>query len=98
MSTADSTQAALPQHLGAAQAGACLAPLEALLRQQPGPQVDLYADALQVFDSAAVAVVLELRRRLQLQGKHLALRGTPPPFAELLRIYGLSELLLPSAA
>lgn len=94
MSQTNAALASLPQRLTAAQAGACLAPLEALLRQQPGPRVQLQADALQVFDSAAVAVVLELRRRLQAQGKQLALCAAPARFAELLRIYGLSELLL----
>jgi phospholipid transport system transporter-binding protein len=63
------------------------------LIQQPGPVVALNADGLKVFDSSAVAVLLELRRNLMAQGKTLSVVGRPERLRDLVGLYGVSELL-----
>jgi phospholipid transport system transporter-binding protein len=48
---------------------------------------------LRHFDSSAVAVLLELRRELQQQGRTLQVRQWPPRLQDLVRVYGVQELL-----
>lgn len=58
-----------------------------------GSEVWLDAGDLQTFDSSAVAVLLELRRKLLGQGKALRVCNWPERLRELVDIYGVSDLL-----
>lgn len=55
--------------------------------------VVLDAGSLQVFDSSAVAVLLELRRHLLLQGRRLQVANWPQRLRDLMGLYGVSDLL-----
>jgi phospholipid transport system transporter-binding protein len=85
----------LPATLTQAQATACLAELSAALNAQ-GPQVVVEATALQEFDSAALAVLLELRRAAVQTGKQFAVQSLPSRLSNLATLYGI-ETLLPTA-
>jgi phospholipid transport system transporter-binding protein len=87
---------ALPQRLTLAEAGATLARLGGELARQPDATVVVHAGALEVFDSAALSVLLELRRRLLEQGKAMSVSGWPRRLEDLATLYGVHELL-PSA-
>lgn len=86
-----STLLPLPERLTHAEASAFLA----LGRAQvvAGMPLLLDARALQVFDSSAVAVLLALRRSVQVAGGALQVQGTPPRLRALLVLYGVGELL-----
>lgn len=85
--------AALPGQLTLHTAGQALGQLSEALAKQPGPCVTLDAQALRVFDSSAVAVLLELRRDLLAQGKTLRVKHWPQRLEALVTLYGVSELL-----
>ena len=51
------------------------------------------ASALQVFDSSALAVLLECRRGALVAQQPFAVRGLPPALAGLAALYGVAELL-----
>lgn len=87
---------ALPQALTQSQAMACLAALLRGMREQPGPELVLDATPLTRFDSAALAVLLELRRQAAAQGKQLTLRGLPTRLSDLAALYGIAELVQPA--
>ena len=87
---------ALPQALTQLQAMACLAALLKDMREQPGPEVVLDATPLIRFDSAALAVLLELRRQTSALGKQLLIRGLPTRLSDLAALYGIAELLQPA--
>lgn len=87
----------LPQELTQSDATDCLAQLVRGLQGQSGPDVLLDARALGRFDSAALAVLLALRRECLALGKNLTLCGMPPRLADLAALYGIAELL-PAAA
>ena len=83
---------ALPAVLTHAQAGPCLAQLSAGMAA--GPQhVVLDAQALQEFDSSALAVLLELRRACLRLGKQLTIEGAPVRLMHLATLYGVRALL-----
>ncbi len=84
--------ATLPERLTQAEAADCLARLEAELRDA-GSVWTVDAGALADFDSAALAVLLALRRRAGAAGASLALRQVPPRLQELVALYGVGELL-----
>lgn len=84
---------ALPERLTLAEADQTLARLGDALSRQPGASVEIDAGALRVFDSSALAVLLELRRRLVAQGKALRVNGWPGRLEELASLYGVRELL-----
>ena len=83
----------LPSELTHAQARACLQMLVQGLRTQNGASVVVDASALQHFDSAALAVLLEFRRECLVAGKHFSIRGLSPRLADLAGLYGIAELL-----
>ena len=83
---------ALPAVLTHAQAGPCLAQLSAGLAAGPQHLV-LDAQALQEFDSSALAVLLELRRACLRLGKHLTIAGAPVRLMHLATLYGVRALL-----
>lgn len=60
---------------------------------------DVVADAaaLHQFDSSALAVLLECRRRTLAAGKVFSVHGAPARLRELAELYGVAELI-PSAA
>ena len=72
---------------------ACLAALVKGMREQPGLSVVLDATPLTRFDSAALAVLLELQRQASTLGKRLAIHGLPERLSDLAALYGIAELL-----
>jgi phospholipid transport system transporter-binding protein len=93
--TSTLSSAALPAQLTLADAGKTLAELQQAMSHQAGPVVLLDAASLRMFDSSAVAVLLELRRQLQAQGKTLRVSNWPQRLENLMGLYGVSELLAP---
>ncbi|OYV40377.1 MAG: anti-sigma-factor [Thiomonas sp. 20-64-5] len=68
--------------------------MSALAAQATPWEVD--ASALQTFDSAGLALLLELRRAAPQQA--LQVRGAPKRLRDLTKAYGLDFLLVPAAA
>lgn len=87
------TVAALPEQLTMHVAGQVLSQLSQALATHKAPTVVLDAQALRVFDSSAVAVLLELRRELLARGKTLQLLHAPTRLKQLVTLYGVGELL-----
>ena len=83
---------ALPAVLTHAQAGPCLEQLAAGMAAGPQHLV-LDAQALQDFDSSALAVLLELRRACLRLGKQLTIEGAPVRLMHLATLYGVRALL-----
>ena len=83
---------ALPAQLTLAEARVCLRQLAQGLSEQ-STEVALDASALTRFDSAALAVLLELRRQSLSQGLGFSVLGLPAPLASLAALYGVSDLL-----
>ena len=90
---------ALPAQLTLRQARAALEALLQTLRGQTQTQTHCVCDAsaLQVFDSSALAVLLECRRHALAAGKTFAVQALPPALAGMAALYGVAELL-PAAA
>ncbi|WP_430407232.1 STAS domain-containing protein [Hydrogenophaga sp.] len=84
---------ALPERLTLEEAVPTLQRLDGQLAHQPDGTVVLDATSLREFDSSALAVLLELRRRLQTRGKGLRVEGWPPRLQDLAGLYGVQELL-----
>lgn len=83
----------LPADLTRNQASACLQMLVQGLKALADGVVVVDASALQRFDSSALAVLLELRRESQAQGKSLRIRALPQRLRDLGNVYGIAELL-----
>ena len=83
----------LPADLTRLQANACLQMLVQGLRTETGATVLVDAAALGRFDSAALAVLLELRRESRAVGKMVAIRSMPDRLRDLASLYGVAELL-----
>lgn len=56
------------------------------------------ASALEVYDTATIALLLELRRKAAASGAVLRLEGAPTTLVQLATLYGVGELLDNSAA
>jgi len=83
---------ALPATLTQANATVCLRELsQALGGQSEAVQVD--GHALRQFDSAALAVLLALRRQALTSGRTLQVSQLPQRLADLARLYGVHALL-----
>jgi len=82
----------LPKVLNQSSATACLRDLSVALRAEPTAAV-VDAARLEQFDSAALAVLLALRREALALGKTFAIAGLPPQLADLGSLYGIAELL-----
>ncbi len=67
--------------------------LRALEPSLGGAPVEVDASALRDFDSAALAVLLQLRRSAQAAGGDLRISGAPRPLAELAQLDGVDEAL-----
>ena len=87
----------LPETITHASAVACLASLSRTLDNEPGIELVLDAGGLSRFDSAALAVLLEVRRNVLKMGKKLVLKNAPQRLQDLAALYGIAELL-PSTA
>ncbi len=87
----------LPSELTHRQATACLRMLVQGLPSQTGPAVMVDAASLKLFDSSALAVLLEFRRASLVLGKCFEIRNLSPRLVDLARLYGVAELLLPAA-
>lgn len=85
----------LPDELTHRQAALCLPMLVQGIPAQTGDTVDVDAGSLTEFDSSVLAVLIELRRSCTAAGKKLRVHNVPGRLVELIRVYGLSELLLP---
>lgn len=83
----------LPEQLILGGAAQTLGSLRNALTGQAGPTVVLDAAPLKVFDTSAVAVLLELRNALLSQGKTLRVTGMPQRLQALVTLYGVAELL-----
>ena len=88
----------LPLQLTQAEAKACLGALLLELPAQADATVVVDASALQRFDSAALAVLLELRRQSLGLGKTFAVAHMPTRLADLAALYGIGELLTAAPA
>jgi len=86
----------LPADLTRGQASACLQMLVQGLSALTDKQVVVDAAALERFDSSALAVLLELRREGQAQGKSLSIQGMPQRLHDLAAVYAIDELLPPA--
>jgi len=82
----------LPPQLTQTTASACLLDLGAALRAEPAGVV-VSAAGLGRFDSAALAVLLSLRRQALTLGKTFVVTCMPQRLVDLARLYGLTELL-----
>lgn len=87
----------LPETITHASAAACLASLSRSLDNASGTELVLDAGGLIRFDSAALAVLLEVRRNVLKMGKKLVLKNAPQRLQDLAALYGIAELL-PSSA
>jgi phospholipid transport system transporter-binding protein len=83
---------ALPATLTIKEASSALSALEAAMEQGGGALV-VDASALQIFDTAAIAALLELRRQAQATGRAIRVTGAPKTMIDLARLYGVAELL-----
>jgi phospholipid transport system transporter-binding protein len=87
------SSARLPERLTLDDAAATLAVLRGAVAGQAVGDVTVHAGALRHFDSSAVAVLLELRRELAQQGRALRVHDWPPRLQDLVKVYGVQELL-----
>lgn len=87
----------LPSELTHKQATACLRMLVQGLPSQTGAAVVVDAASLQRFDSSALSVLLEFRRASLKRGKGFEIRNLSSRLVDLAHLYGVSELLVPTA-
>ena len=87
----------LPPELTHRQAAACLRLLVQGLQARREQEIVVDAGALTVFDTSALAVLLECRREALTHGKGFAVKGLPQGLAGMAGLYGVGELL-PAAA
>jgi phospholipid transport system transporter-binding protein len=83
----------LPQTLTLGSAAASLEALRAAVAAGGGDTLAIDASQLEVFDSAALAVLLQARRMTQGTGRALQVRGAPAKLTQLAQLYGVAELL-----
>ena len=83
----------LPPELTHRQATACLQMLLQGLRVHRESGVVVDASAMTVFDSSALAVLLECRRAALFEGRGFVVKALPPALSSLAGLYGVQELL-----
>ena len=83
----------LPGELTHATATACCRMLAQALRSNASPQAVADASGLKVFDSSALAVLLECRREALARGKTFAVSEMHPRLRALATLYGVGDLL-----
>ncbi|MEP7301513.1 MAG: STAS domain-containing protein [Caldimonas sp.] len=85
----------LPATLTAREARDTLRMLKQALQSEGGDApVVVDASPLQHFDSAALAVLLEIDRLAEAWGRRFAVRSAPAKLAALAKLYGVDALLL----
>ncbi|MDR7151057.1 phospholipid transport system transporter-binding protein [Hydrogenophaga palleronii] len=84
---------ALPDLVTLHVASGVLQAMSKSLESQTETTATVDAQGLQIFDSSAVAVLLELKRGLAQKGRQLQVINQPPKLLELVALYGVSELL-----
>ncbi|WP_370681098.1 lipid asymmetry maintenance protein MlaB [Comamonas sp. GB3 AK4-5] len=93
------SQIALPAQLDGDQAAALLPQLRRQIEAQASAPVVLDAAAIQRFDSATLALLLECRRLTQSRQQVLELRNLPAGMLSMAHVYGVDGLLgLPVSA
>lgn len=93
MAAARADRLQLPEELGYRQARECLARLQPQVASFGGAEVPVDASAVKSFDSAALAVLLALRRTALAAGKQLVVVGLPQGLVSMARLYGVIDLL-----
>ncbi len=83
----------LPRELTYRQARSCLVQLQPQVAAFDGPQVRVDASGVEVFDSAALAVLLACRRTAQSADKQLVVVGLPEGLQSMAALYGVDGLL-----
>ena len=83
----------LPEVLTLNEANTTLSMLEQSMRSDDAATLTVDASALRTFDSAAVAVLLECRRLARAWNKGFEVCRAPPKLTELVRMYGVDQLL-----
>ena len=83
----------LPDELTHGTATACVRMLAQALRSDPSREAVADASGLRVFDSSALAVLLECRREALAQGKTFAVSNLHPRLRAIATVYGVGELL-----
>jgi phospholipid transport system transporter-binding protein len=83
----------LPEVLTLHEANDTLRMLEQSMRSDDAATLTVDASALRTFDSAAVAVLLECRRLARAWNKGFEVCRAPPKLTELVRLYGVDQLL-----
>lgn len=86
----------LPPELTHRQATACLGMLMQGLKVHRDSAVVVDAHALTVFDTSALAVLLECRREALSVGKSFTVQGLPPALMGMAGLYGVDALLVPA--
>lgn len=85
---------AVPERLTHLEAVAWLSTVRSAIAQAaPGLELRLDAAGLAVFDSAAVAALLAVRRQAQARGLGLRVHGLPERLQGLVALYGVDALL-----
>ncbi|MFI5447287.1 lipid asymmetry maintenance protein MlaB [Polaromonas sp. UC242_47] len=87
----------LPAQLTHDLAVPALLALKQALAAQTGVAVVADASALRIFDSSALAVLLDCRREVLAAGKTFSVQGLPERLRQLAGLYGV-ETLLPATA
>lgn len=88
----------LPEQLTLDRVRPALAAFEAELRGAASGPLSVDVGALQRFDSGALAVLLELRRRAAAAGRTFECVGSSPRLQSLAQLYGVDSLLFPTAS
>lgn len=83
----------LPSRLTSDNAMVCAEQAAAALVQSAEAEFVVNAMALEQFDSSALAVLLDLRRRAASLGKRIVLHSVQPRLAELANLYGVGRVL-----
>jgi phospholipid transport system transporter-binding protein len=83
----------LPKSLTLESAAAALGVLNVQPGAASGGAFTIDVSALQVFDTAALAVLLHAKRLAQSRGQALRVQGASPKLTQLAQLYGVAELL-----
>lgn len=83
----------LPETLTLREATTALRMFEQTLQRDDATTQIVDASGLRVFDSAAVAVLLECRRMARSWNKGFEIQGAPAKLSDLVRLYGVDSLL-----
>lgn len=84
---------ALPKRLMSDNAMNCIDQAAVAMAQSPDAEFVVDAQSLDQFDSSALAVLLDLRRRAAALGKRIVLQSVQPRLLELANLYGVSRVL-----